>query len=183
MELVVVVVSLQSNLEPVFVATCDSFGFSDANSLARPQSRRDGKVSALWPVSSLYYMQCLAEDRWEDHGWRYGEQRYAYWRDGFSWIEKPEADPLGIQQRGYPSFMSTIADRSSDLSYYLRKVEPLPKGAITRMPRGGESRQHPSGDSNEPATSNGVDIGDKAGRSLEDSLSVAGHRSSIVMPV
>lgn len=90
----------------------------------------DGKVTALWPGSSLHYMQCLAEDRWEDYEWRYERQRYSYWGKGFSWIERPGLDPLGLEAREYGRTMSTIADRESDLSFYLTKSEPLPKDVM-----------------------------------------------------
>ncbi|OHE98473.1 hypothetical protein CORC01_06264 [Colletotrichum orchidophilum] len=107
-----------------------------------------GKVSALWPGSSLHYMQCLAEDRWEDYEWRYDRERYSYWRDGFSWIEQPEKDPLGIEQREYATCMTTIPHRSSDLSFYLQKAEPLPPGVIAFIPHAHEQKQYVEGDLN-----------------------------------
>nr|AFO67568.1 putative FAD-containing monooxygenase [Epichloe inebrians] len=54
------------------------------------KSGRDGKITALWPGSSLHYMQVLAEDRWEDYNWVYKRPRYDYWCNGLSWIEDPE---------------------------------------------------------------------------------------------
>ncbi|KAF9873662.1 hypothetical protein CkaCkLH20_08772 [Colletotrichum karsti] len=146
----------------------------------------DGKVSALWPGSSLHYMQCLAEDRWEDYEWRYDEQRYAYWRDGFSWIEKPERDPMGLQQREYPMTMSTIADRSSDLSFYLTKNEPLPEGIIAGTTNVDESKQHLSGSSfllNEEMNSGGEAVLDDMHGPADDALNVPVGRSSVAVPV
>ncbi|KAH6696838.1 hypothetical protein F5X68DRAFT_219307 [Plectosphaerella plurivora] len=89
----------------------------------------DGRVSALWPGSSLQYMQVLAEDRWEDYEWRHDGERFAYWQDGFSWIERPELDPLGIAAQEYATSMTTIPDRSSDLSFYLKPAAPLAQDA------------------------------------------------------
>ncbi|KAL4906968.1 hypothetical protein BDW74DRAFT_167024 [Aspergillus multicolor] len=46
-----------------------------------------GKITALWPGSSLHYMQILAEDRWEDFEITYSGNRFAYWGRGMSWLE------------------------------------------------------------------------------------------------
>lgn len=70
-------------------------------------------------------MQVLAENRWEDYEWRHDGERFAYWQDGFSWIERPELDPLGIAAQEYTTSMTTIPDRSSDLSFYLKPAPPL----------------------------------------------------------
>ncbi|KAL4969944.1 flavin-containing monooxygenase [Aspergillus stella-maris] len=86
-----------------------------------------GKVTALWPGSSLHYMQVLAEDRWEDYEWVYhkGENRFKYFREGFSWIERTRQDGLGMEisrLRG----ASTVPDPSSDLSFYLDNGDVVP---------------------------------------------------------
>ncbi|KAH0430163.1 hypothetical protein CcaCcLH18_05867 [Colletotrichum camelliae] len=109
--------------QAVWTGTCRSWFKKDVN----------GKVSALWCGSSLHYMQSLAEDRWEDYEWRFDGNRYAYWGNGFSWIEKPQLDPLGIEEREYSKTMTTIAERSSDLSFYLGKADPLPKGVLAQV--------------------------------------------------
>ncbi|KAF4888038.1 FAD-binding monooxygenase moxY [Colletotrichum fructicola] len=109
--------------QAVWTGTCRSWFKKDVN----------GKVSALWCGSSLHYMQSLAEDRWEDYEWRFDGNRYAYWGNGFSWIEKPELDPIGIDEREYSKTMTTIAQRSSDLSFYLGKADPLPKGVLAHV--------------------------------------------------
>ncbi|KAF4810222.1 FAD-binding monooxygenase moxY [Colletotrichum siamense] len=109
--------------QAVWTGTCRSWFKKDVN----------GKVSALWCGSSLHYMQSLAEDRWEDYEWRFDGNRYAYWGNGFSWIEKPELDPIGIDEREYSKTMTTIAERSSDLSFYLGKADPLPKGVLAHV--------------------------------------------------
>ncbi|KAH9225325.1 hypothetical protein K456DRAFT_1732009 [Colletotrichum gloeosporioides 23] len=109
--------------QAVWTGTCRSWFKKDVN----------GKVSALWCGSSLHYMQSLAEDRWEDYEWRFDGNRYAYWGNGFSWIEKPELDPIGIDEREYSKTMITIAERSSDLSFYLGKADPLPKGVLAHV--------------------------------------------------
>ncbi|KAJ0337008.1 hypothetical protein KNSL1_013070 [Colletotrichum chrysophilum] len=109
--------------QAVWTGTCRSWFKKDVN----------GKVSALWCGSSLHYMQSLAEDRWEDYQWRFDGNRYAYWGNGFSWIEKPELDPIGIDEREYSKTMTTIAERSSDLSFYLGKADPLPTGVLVHV--------------------------------------------------
>lgn len=91
----------------------------------------NGKVTAIWPGSSLHYMQCLAEDRWEDYYWQYDTERYAYWGQGISWIENLELDPLGLKIKEYHSNMTTIPDRDSDLSFYLHKDAPIPLEAAS----------------------------------------------------
>lgn len=87
----------------------------------------DGRVTALWPGSSLQYMQVLAEDRWEDYNWAYKGRRYDYWRDGFSWIEQPESDKLGIQERKSKNDMVTIPNIDADLGFYITQQAPLPE--------------------------------------------------------
>ncbi|KAJ3951753.1 hypothetical protein N0V92_011828 [Colletotrichum tropicale] len=84
----------------------------------------------------------LAEDRWEDYEWRFDGNRYAYWGNGFSWIEKPELDPIGIDEREYSKTMTTIAERSSDLSFYLGKADPLPKGVLAPVVGAESQCQH-----------------------------------------
>lgn len=75
-------------------------------------------------------MQVLAENRWEDYEWEYEWERYAYWGSGFSWIEDPEGDPLGIDERESWKTTATIPHKDSDLSYYLWKSTPLPAEAV-----------------------------------------------------
>ncbi|KAF4876600.1 FAD-binding monooxygenase moxY [Colletotrichum siamense] len=118
--------------QAVWTGTCRSWFKKDVN----------GKVSALWCGSSLHYLQSLAEDRWEDYEWRFDGNRYAYWGNGFSWIEKPELDPIGIDEREYSKTMTTIAERSSDLSFYLGKADPLPKGVLAHVPDAEAQCQH-----------------------------------------
>ncbi|KAK1659954.1 hypothetical protein BDP55DRAFT_732822 [Colletotrichum godetiae] len=149
-----------------------------------------GKVSALWPGSSLHYMQCLAEDRWEDYEWRYDRERYSYWREGFSWIEQPEKDPLGIEQREYATSMTTIANRSSDLSFYLQKAESLPPGAVAFVPQAHEQRQYVEGEVIK--TSKAEDFGknealevvkDQTCASAEGIQNMEAIRPSVMVPV
>lgn len=90
----------------------------------------DGRVSALWPGSSLHYMQTLAESRWEDYEWRRSRGRFEYWRRGISWVEDPKADPLGLEQHKALLESSTIPQEGADLSYYLCRSEPLPRSGL-----------------------------------------------------
>ncbi|KAK8913315.1 putative sterigmatocystin biosynthesis monooxygenase stcW [Metarhizium anisopliae] len=96
----------------------------------------DGKVTALWPGSSLHYMQCLAEDRWEDYEWRYDRERFAYWKNGFSWIERPGADQMGLQAQRSMEAMTTLPRSTSDLAFYIGKAENL---SPSEMSSNGES--------------------------------------------
>ena len=89
----------------------------------------NGKVTALWPGSSLHYLQVLAEDRWEDYNWEYERERYAYWGSGVGWIEDPEGDPLG-EDTSESWKMSTVPRPGGDLAFYLVESEPLPKGVM-----------------------------------------------------
>lgn len=90
-------------------------------------------MTGLWPGSSLHYMQVLSEGRWEDYAWEYEETRYTYWGHGISWVESPELDPLGLDEREWFMTANTIARKASDLSYYLWKGSPLPKGFIPNI--------------------------------------------------
>lgn len=90
----------------------------------------NGKITALWPGSGLHYMQCLAEDRWEDYAWEYHGERYAYWNRGFSWIEKPEMDPLGLQAVKSVQQMNTIPQPASDLSFYIGEAKYISRSEL-----------------------------------------------------
>lgn len=88
-----------------------------------------GKVTALWPGSSLHYLQVLSEDRWEDYDWEYESERYTYWGSGVSWVEDPQGDPLGIDARESWK-MSTVPRPGADLAFYLVESYPLPKDVM-----------------------------------------------------
>lgn len=90
----------------------------------------NGKVTALWPGSSLHYIQVLAENRWEDYHWAYEGERYAYWGHGISWVESPELDPLGLEEQESLKHSTTIPGKDSDLSFYLWKSPPLPQNFV-----------------------------------------------------
>jgi len=68
---------------------------------------KSGKVTALWPGSSLHYREILESNRWEDFDWRYQGNRFAYWGLGQARVEK-DAEP-----------------GAADLAYYIRHHEPL----------------------------------------------------------
>ncbi|KAF3010374.1 hypothetical protein E8E14_010060 [Neopestalotiopsis sp. 37M] len=89
----------------------------------------DGKVTALWPGSSLHYMQTLAENRWEDYSWDHAVERFSYWGSGISWIEDPSVDKLGAEERSSMLESTTVPASSGDVSYYLWASEPLSSGA------------------------------------------------------
>ncbi|KAG7428989.1 putative sterigmatocystin biosynthesis monooxygenase stcW [Fusarium oxysporum f. sp. raphani] len=87
----------------------------------------NGKVTGLWPGSSLHYIQVLAEDRWEDYEWTHESERYSYWGHGLSWIEEPDLDPLGATKQDMIESMTTLPKKDSDLSFYLWESSPLPE--------------------------------------------------------
>ncbi|KAM0323762.1 hypothetical protein ACHAQA_008699 [Verticillium albo-atrum] len=105
--------------EMVWTGTCRSWFKQGPN----------GKVTALWPGSSLHYLQVLAEDRWEDYHWEYEKERYAYWGSGVSWVEDSAGDPLGVQISESWK-MSTVPYPGADLAFYLVESDPLPKGIM-----------------------------------------------------
>jgi hypothetical protein len=75
-------------------------------------------------------MQCLSEDRYEDYEWRYEGDRFAYWGRGFSWIEKPDKDPLGLQIAESAEQMTTLPDPRSDLSFYITKAKNISQAEL-----------------------------------------------------
>lgn len=85
----------------------------------------DGRVNALWPGSSLHYIQTLAEDRWEDYSWQYRKGTFNYWGSGISWIEDPSVDQLGADESESRDNMPTIPHKGGDLSYYIQECPPL----------------------------------------------------------
>ncbi|EXK29642.1 hypothetical protein FOXG_11810 [Fusarium oxysporum f. sp. lycopersici 4287] len=87
----------------------------------------NGKVTGLWPGSSLHYIQVLAENRWEDYEWTHESERYSYWGHGLSWIEEPDLDPLGATKQDMIESMTTLPKKDSDLSFYLWESSPLPE--------------------------------------------------------
>lgn len=85
-------------------------------------------------------MQCLAEDRWEDYEWRYNKERFAYWNQGFSWIERPEMDQIGLQAQRSMETMTTLPALSSDLAFYICKAENLSVSELTL--KNGDTSEH-----------------------------------------
>ena len=64
-----------------------------------------GKVTALWPGSTLHYLEALAEPRYEDWDFTYTGNRFAYFGNGFSQAE---------------------SDRTADWAYYIRNEDDGP---------------------------------------------------------
>ena len=65
----------------------------------------NAKVSALWPGSSLHYMEAIKEPRFEDWDWRYNGNRFAYFGNGYS---------------------QTELDRTCDWAYYIADKDETP---------------------------------------------------------
>ncbi|KIX07125.1 uncharacterized protein Z518_05102 [Rhinocladiella mackenziei CBS 650.93] len=93
---------------------------------------KSGKVTALWPGSSLHYREILESNRWEDFVWQYQGNRFSYWGQGFARVETSDSAEPG------------------DLAYYIRQHEPLPLEAYylsakasPGRPRIGHHFRHP----------------------------------------
>ena len=64
-----------------------------------------GKVTALWPGSTMHYTHAIAEPRYEDWNFTYTGNRFAFLGNGFS---------------------QTEYDKAADLAYYLRNHDDSP---------------------------------------------------------
>ena len=64
-----------------------------------------GKVTALWPGSTLHYVHTIAEPRYEDWNFTYSGNRFAFLGNGFSQIEY---------------------DNTADWAYYIRNHDDSP---------------------------------------------------------
>ncbi|KAM0384974.1 hypothetical protein ACHAQC_011839 [Fusarium culmorum] len=54
---------------------------------------RDGRITAVWPGSTLHYMETLATPRYDDFSVEYNRRRFAYLGNGFSQTElNPSVD-------------------------------------------------------------------------------------------
>ncbi|KAH7080134.1 putative FAD-containing monooxygenase [Paraphoma chrysanthemicola] len=56
------------------------------------KNSKTGKVSAVWPGSSLHYREVLDQNRWEDWEWTYPGGRFKLWGKGQSAVEKVGGD-------------------------------------------------------------------------------------------
>lgn len=83
---------------------------------------KSGKITAVWPGSSLHYIQTLKSNRWEDWNWTYQQNRFDWWGQGFSDIE---------------------ARDNADLAYYIEQHEPIPLDAFDHVATEGESNYGP----------------------------------------
>ncbi|KAF2845806.1 FAD/NAD(P)-binding domain-containing protein [Plenodomus tracheiphilus IPT5] len=66
------------------------------------KDRRSSKIIALWPGSTLHYMEALAQPRYEDYEITYRSgNRFAYFGNGFSQTELcPDIDPVAYIRDG-----------------------------------------------------------------------------------
>ncbi|KAL4762854.1 flavin-containing monooxygenase [Aspergillus foveolatus] len=102
-----------------------------------------GKITALWPGSSLHYMQTLAEDWWEDFDFTYKGNRFAYWGTSLSWVENQETDCLGREERKARE-ASTVPKVGRDLSYYVVDGEALSSLDIRSLDLDGDANEDDS---------------------------------------
>jgi len=72
----------------------------------------DGKILALWPGSTLHYLEAVKSPRWEDWSFKYqpGSNRFAYLGNGHSSAESS----------------------GGDLSYYIRNEDDSPIDAVLK---------------------------------------------------
>ncbi|KAH6644658.1 putative FAD-containing monooxygenase [Boeremia exigua] len=59
-----------------------------------------GRITAVWPGSSLHYREVLSQDRWEDWKWTYPGGRYKVWGKGDSTVEKEDGDHSHYLEHG-----------------------------------------------------------------------------------
>lgn len=81
------------------------------------KDNRSGKVTAVWPGSSLHYMEALSEVRWDDFDVTYNGNRFAYLGNGTSQME---------------------LDPNADLAYYIKDKDDgvtLSRSAIRTLTR------------------------------------------------
>lgn len=64
-----------------------------------------GKVSALWPGSTLHYMEAIAQTRYDDWNFKYSGNRFAFLGNGYS---------------------QTEVDQTADWAYYIRNRDDSP---------------------------------------------------------
>ena len=62
----------------------------------------DAPITALWPGSTLHYIECLSEVRWDDLEIKYNGNRWAWLGNGYS---------------------QTEADETADWAYYIREED------------------------------------------------------------
>lgn len=85
-------------------------------------------------------MQALAEDRWEDFDFTYRGNRFAYWGRGLSWVEYPDIDCLGREERKARE-ASTVPRVVGDLSYYVVDGEALSSLIIESLDMDGDPNE------------------------------------------
>ncbi|KAF2968091.1 hypothetical protein GQX73_g5504 [Xylaria multiplex] len=69
------------------------------------KNRRDGKITALWPGSTLHYVECMKDVRLDDFEITYAGNRFAWLGNGFS---------------------QTELDETADWAYYIRDQDDSP---------------------------------------------------------
>ncbi|KAG6877424.1 hypothetical protein C0993_007592 [Termitomyces sp. T159_Od127] len=95
----------------------------DCNSWYKANSV-SGKVSALWPGSTLHYLEAIADPRYDDWEITYKGNRFAWLGNGFS---------------------QTEVDETADLAYYIRERDDSPllgrRKALQAMNRSGTGKR------------------------------------------
>ena len=69
------------------------------------KNHTSGKIVALWPGSTMHFVESIAEPRYEDWNFRYTGNRFAFLGNGFS---------------------QTECDKTADWAYYLRTHDDSP---------------------------------------------------------
>jgi hypothetical protein len=122
-------------------------------------------------------MQCLAEDRWEDYQWTYDQGRFAYWNKGFSWIERPDMDQIGLQAQRSIETMTTLPTSTSDLAFYICKAESLTRAEMQLNGTG------LAGDIGEAKPTDADEMGTCSNGEGDEEMEVPADRFCITVPV
>lgn len=88
----------------------------------------DQRVTALWPGSSLHYIETLAENRWENYKWDMNGNRFLYWDKGFS---ATEIMARGLE-KGTGNGDDITTSEIPDFAHYLLPAPPLPQEAVRK---------------------------------------------------
>lgn len=78
----------------------------------------DGRVAAVWPGSTLHFLEALKDPRWEDYEYVHLDKnsRFSYLGNGTTWLEVNNGDRAGHVRQRADLFDSWWAERSKTLS-------------------------------------------------------------------
>lgn len=134
---------------PLKITSCPSRNLQDIADSTSPQCnswyKSDGKITALWPGSTLHYIEALREIRFEDWEIAYekGVNRYDYLGNGHSQTElDPSADTAYYIRETDDGPPLTTAGKRKLLTNFNRK-SPIGPAFIVTAPVGSQKRKGP----------------------------------------